>query len=193
MASFGFVSLAVVGYLSNPVDMYYFCIVCFASLFGFCGDILLGIKEIAPTFKSKLIPLGTLYFLVAHIFCLCAFISRGGFNAVALIIAFFGGIFAIVMIKALKMKVNKKLLFIMPIYYAALVYKVTSSAVLLLADNCIAYQLALASSVLFLISDSCLTLLYFTPVKKKNVWVTVELSTYYAAQILIAMSVALIK
>ena len=49
MASFGFISIAVVGYCTNPVDTYYFCIVCFALLFGFCGDILLGIKEVAPT------------------------------------------------------------------------------------------------------------------------------------------------
>ena len=83
MASFGFISVAVVGYSLNPVDTYYFCLVCFALMFGFCGDVLLGIKEIAPTFRGKLVPLGLLYFLVGHIFYLCAFIRSSSFSFVA--------------------------------------------------------------------------------------------------------------
>ncbi len=193
MASFGFVSVAVVGYALNPVDTYYFCLVCFALLFGFCGDILLGIKEVAPTFKGKLVPLGTLYFLVGHIFYLCAFISRSGFNLGATIFGICGGIFAFVMIKVLKMKVDNKLWIVMSIYYAALNFKVSSSAVLAFSSDDIAFKVAFIGALLFLISDTCLAFLYFTPVKRKNIWVTVELSTYYPAQILLAMSVALLK
>jgi hypothetical protein len=80
MASFGFISIAVVGYCLNPVDTYYFCMMCFSVLFGFFGDVLLGIKEVAPTFKSKLVALGTLYFLAGHVFAICAFVSVSGFS-----------------------------------------------------------------------------------------------------------------
>lgn len=191
MASFGFISVAVVGYCMNPRNTYYFCLVCFALMFGFFGDVLLGIKEIAPTFRSKLIPLGTLYFLVGHVFYLCAFIDIGGFNLTALIIGLLGGVFAVVMMRLLKMKVDKKLGAVMTVYYAALVYKVSSAAALAFSTRSPAFIVAFIGSVLFLISDSCLSLLYFTPVKKKNAWVTFELSTYYPAQILLAMSVAL--
>lgn len=191
MASFGFISVAVVGYGLNPKNTYYFCLVCFALMFGFFGDVLLGIKEIAPTFRGKLIPLGTLYFLVGHIFSLCAFIRMGGFNLPALIVGLSGGVFAVVMMRVLKMKVDKKLGAIMTVYYAALVYKVSASGVLAFTTRSPAFIAAFIGSVLFLLSDSCLSLLYFTPVKKKNIWVTVELSTYYPAQILLAMSVAL--
>lgn len=191
MASFGFISVAVVGYGLNPKNTYYFCLVCFALMFGFFGDVLLGIKEIAPTFRSKLIPLGTLYFLVGHIFSLCAFIRMGGFNLPALIVGLLGGVFAVVMMRVLKMKVDKKLGAIMTVYYAALVYKVSASGVLAFTTRSPAFISAFIGSVFFLLSDSCLSLLYFTPVKKKNIWVTVELSTYYPAQILLAMSVAL--
>ncbi len=191
MASFGFISVAVVGYCMNPTDTYYFCLVCFALLFGFFGDVLLGIKEIAPTFRGKLIPLGTAYFLVGHIFYLCAFITKGGFNLGALIVGILGGVFCAVMMKVLKMKIDKKLKIMLTVYYAALVYKVSASAVLAFGSRSPAFWLAFAGSALFLISDSCLSLLYFTPVKKKNNWVTVELSTYYPAQILLALSVAL--
>lgn len=191
MASFGFISVAIVGYCMNPRNTYYFCLVCFALFFGFFGDVLLGIKEVAPTFRGKLIPLGTLYFLIGHVFFISAFISISGFNLVALLVGIAGFLFALIMIKVLKMKADNKLWIIMSIYYGALAYKISASAVLLLADPCPAWWLAFIGSCLFFISDTCLAFLYFTPVKKKNMLVTLELSTYYPAQILLAMSVAL--
>lgn len=191
MASFGFISVAIVGYCMNPRNTYYFCLVCFALFFGFFGDVLLGIKEVAPTFRGKLIPLGTLYFLIGHVFFISAFISISGFNLVALLVGIAGFLFALIMIKVLKMKADNKLWIIMSIYYGALAYKISASAVLLLADPCPAWWLAFIGSCLFFISDTCLAFLYFTPVKRKNMLVTLELSTYYPAQILLAMSVAL--
>ncbi|MBQ2974453.1 MAG: hypothetical protein IJE19_08860 [Clostridia bacterium] len=193
MASFGFISVAVVGYSLNPVDTYYFCMMCFSVLFGFFGDVLLGIKEVAPTFKSRLVALGTLYFLAGHVFALCAFISANGFSLPALVAGFSGGVFALIMMKAFKMKIDSKLKPVMTVYYAALVYKMASAAVLAFNTRETAFIVAFIGTVLFLISDTCLGLLYFTPVKRKNIWVTAELSTYYPAQILLAMSVALMK
>lgn len=193
MASFGFISVAVVGYCTNPVDTYYFCMMCFSVMFGFFGDVLLGIKEVAPTFKSKLVALGTLYFLASHVFAICAFVSAGGFNASALITGIVGGIIALVMMKTLKMKIDKKLKPVMAVYYAALFYKAASAAVLAFGTGDAAFITAFIGTVLFIISDTCLGLLYFTPVKRKNIWVTIELSSYYPAQILLAMSVALMK
>ncbi len=191
MASFGFISVAVVGYCMNPHDTYYFCFVCFALMFGFFGDVLLGIKEIAPTFKGKLVPLGTLYFLVGHIFYLIAFITKGGFNAVTLAIGIFGAVFAFAMIKIIKMKVDRKLVPLLAFYYGALIYKAASAGSLAIGIGDISSIVAFAGALLFVISDTCLAFLYFTPVKRKNIWVMVELSTYYPAQILLAMSVAL--
>ncbi len=191
MASFGFISVAVVGYCMNPRNVYYFCLVCFALMFGFFGDVLLGIKEVAPTFRGKLIPLGTLYFLVGHIFALLAFISIGGFRIIPMIIGIVGIPAAALMMKVFGMKVDKKLAPVMAVYYGTLIYKVASSAVLAFSESKPALWLAFIGSVLFLVSDTCLGFLYFTPVKKKNILVTIELSTYYPAQILLAMSVAL--
>ena len=191
MASFGFISVAVVGYSLNPVDTYYFCIVCFALLFGFCGDVLLGIKEVAPTFRGKLVPLGLLYFLVGHIFAICAFVSTGGFSLASLLFGIAGAVIALVMMKVLKMKIDNKLRPVMAVYYGALFYKAASAAVLAFGTGKTPFIVAFIGTVLFIISDTCLGILYFTPVKKKNVWVTIELSSYYPAQILLAMSVAL--
>lgn len=193
MASFGFISVAVVGYSLNPVNTYYFCLICFALLFGFCGDILLGIKEVAPTFRGRLVPLGLLYFLVGHIFCICAFADMSSFSFAALAVGIAFGVVAYVLVGVLKMKADGKMRIVMSVYYAVLALKAASALNLALADGQTAFWVVFAGSVLFIVSDTCLAFLYFTPVKRKNVFVTVELSTYYTAQILLAMSVALIK
>lgn len=194
MSSFGFISVAIVGYLFNPENVYYFCLVCFALFFGFFGDVLLGIKEIAPTFRGKLIPLGTMYFLFGHIFFIIALLLQCGFNIITLLIGIAGGAVAFALIKVLKMKVNSALRIIMSVYFAALIYKVANASLLIIQQGAkTSYVMALIGSILFVISDTCLSLLYFTPVKRKNFWVTVELSSYYPAQILFAMSVAMMK
>lgn len=192
LASFAFVSVAIVGYSFSPKETYYFCLVCFALMFGFFGDVLLGIKEIAPKFKVKLIVLGLLFFSLGHISCLCAFVTQVGVQPVTLLIGLGGGIFAYVMAGILKMKVDTKLRVVLSFYYGLLFLKVSmAAAMIILKGASAAYITALVSGISFVISDTCLGILYFTAVKRKNVLVTAELSTYYPAQVLLAMSVAL--
>lgn len=190
MASFGFISVAIVGYCNNPKNILYFCLVSFALLFGLSGDVILGIKEIAPKFRGKIIPLGTIYFLIGHIFFLAAFLKIGGFCLWALLVGIAGGIFAFIMTRAVGMDLDTKLRVLMSVYYFAIVYKAASAANMMISTGYTAYIIAFIGTVFFVISDTCLGLLYFTPVKKKNLWVSIELSTYYPAQILLALSVA---
>lgn len=192
MASFGFISLSIAGFCYNPKDTYYFCMVCFALFFGFFGDVLLGIKEIAPTFRSKLVPLGLLYFLVGHVFYICGFAAVGNFSPLMFIAFFVGAVFALIMIKVLKIKVKPKLKIALVIYYAMLVLKLgTAVANIIVARNTV-NALVLASCLCFIASDSVLGILYFTPVKKKNALVTLELSLYYPAQMMAALTLAFI-
>lgn len=192
MASFGFISVSIVGFVTNPKDTYYFCMICFALFFGFFGDVLLGIKEIAPTFRGKLVPLGLLYFLVSHIFYICGFTSKVGFNIVPLLVGIGGAVFAFVMIGVLKMKADMKLRAVMSVYYSLLIYKAAVAAHMLTVEVSVVSVLALLSSLCFILSDTILAFVYFTPVKRKNLWVTIELSSYYPAQILAALTLALI-
>lgn len=192
LASFAFVSVATVGYSFSPKETYYFCLVSFALMFGFFGDVLLGIKEIAPKFKTKLIVLGLLFFSLGHICCLCAFVTQIGVQPATLLIGTLGGIFAFVMAGVLKMKVDFKMRFVMSVYYGLLFLKVSmAGAMIFIKGAAPAYIAALVSGICFVISDTCLGILYFTTVKRKNVLVTAELSTYYPAQVLLAMSVAM--
>lgn len=192
LASFAFVSVAIVGYSFSPKETYYFCLVSFALMFGFFGDVLLGIKEIAPRFKTKLIVLGLLFFSLGHICCLCAFVTQIGVQPITLLIGTLGGVFCFVMAGILKMKVDFKMRLIMSVYYGLLFLKVSMAAAMIYIKGASpAYIAALVSGICFVISDTCLGILYFTAVKRKNVLVTAELSTYYPAQVLLAMSVAM--
>ncbi|MBR4727242.1 MAG: lysoplasmalogenase [Clostridia bacterium] len=191
MASFGFIAVAIVGYTASPKNTMYFCLVCFALMFGFCGDVLLGIKEIAPKFRSKLIPIGTFYFLIGHVFFIVAFLHEFPFHPATVALGVAGGVAAFVIIKVFHMKVDAKMMVLLCIYYSLLVFKIALTGYAVLKQRTPAAIAALIGSLLFILSDTCLGIVYFTPVKRKNAFVTVELSTYYPAQILLAMSVAL--
>lgn len=192
MASFGFVSTAIVGYCYNPHNIMFFCLVCFALMFGWCGDVILGIKEIAPKFRGKLIPLGTVFFLIGHIFFLTAFMIKSGFSIIPLAAGIAIGIIGLILINILMKGIDSKLKVLLAVYYTLLYYKAATAIYLLVTTGETAYIFASVGSVLFVFSDTCLGLLYFTPTKKKNLLVTLELSTYYLAQTLLALSMAYI-
>ncbi len=189
MASFGFISISVFGNFSNNPDISFFSFVLVALMFSFFGDVLLGIKEIAPTFKKKLIPLGMGYFLVAHIFSLLAFTEIAGFKWYLPVIAAAGGIIMFILCFVLPVKAGTGFKAVISVYYSFLVWKLATAARMLILAQTRANIVIFTAALLFIISDTCLGLLYFTPVKRKNVLVTAELSTYYPAQILLAMSV----
>lgn len=190
MASFGFVSTAILGYCYNPVNVMYFCLVCFALMFGWCGDVILGIKEIAPKFRGKLIPLGTVFFLIGHIFFLAAFMIKSGFSIIPLAAGIAVGIIGLILINLLMTEINAKLKALLAIYYTLLAYKAATAVYLLATTGETAYIFASIGSILFVFSDTCLGLLYFTPTKRKNLLVTLELSSYYPAQVFLALSMA---
>lgn len=189
MASFSFIGVAIVGnYLNKDSIVSYFSLICFALLFGFCGDVFLGIKEIAPLFKKKLVPIGTGYFLIGHIVYIIAFFIIGAKFITA--IAFpIGMLVAFILMKANHVNLGKAFSALLFIYYGCLVWKMGIGIQLVITDFSIANLLILIATVLFLVSDTCLSYIYFTPVKKKNALVMVELSTYYPAQLLFALSV----
>ena len=192
MASLGFIGVAIIGNYINPVNIKYFSYILAALMLGFCGDVFLGIKEIAPIFRQKLIPIGLAFFLVSHIFAVVAFSTFDGFKPVTLLGGVLGVILALILIKSLKIKVPIPLVIALCLYYGMLIWKIFFAIALVLNSFSSANLLLLIGSFLFFFSDSVLGVVYFTRVKRKNALVSVELSTYYAAQILFALSIVLL-
>lgn len=192
VASLGFIGVAVIGNYLNPENVKYFSYILAALILGFCGDVFLGIKEIAPIFRQKLIPIGLVFFLVSHIFSVAAFSTFDGFKPVTLVGGVLGIILALILIKAIKIKVPIPLVIGLCLYYGMLIWKIFFAIVLISNSFTTANLLLLIGSFLFFFSDTVLGVVYFTRVKRKNALVSVELSTYYAAQILFALSIVLL-
>ena len=123
ISSFGFMSIAFIGFCYHLQHPFYFCLVVFGLLFGLGGDVLLGIKEIAPKYKNKLISLGTLSFLISHVFYLSAFFrEEPGFSFIPLLVTAVVTAVIAVLIKVFKMKVDNKMYVLMIIYSFLIAY-----------------------------------------------------------------------
>lgn len=193
LSSFCFMSVAFVGYCyNNQSDPYYFCLAIFGLMFGLGGDVLLGLKEIAPKFRSRLMAMGTSSFLVGHLFFIAAFFKVTGFSVIPVLVCALIFVLAFVLIKILKFNADMKMFLLLAFYYAVLCAKCAASFIALYRTGSNAFLSASIGGVLFIISDSVLAFLYFLPVKSKNKFVTIELGTYYPAQLLLALSVALL-
>ena len=200
ISSFGFMSIAFIGfcYRIEEVDKltrpFYFCLVAFGLLFGLGGDVLLGIKEIAPKYKNKLIALGTIAFLIGHFFYLASFYkAQTTFSFIPYIVALVITVIIAVAMKAVKMKLDNKMYALCIFYFFVIALCACVSGYMLYLTRSTTFLITTIASLLFVISDSVLSFVYFTPVKKKNPLVTIELATYYAGQILMATTVYVIK
>ena len=192
LSSFGFMSIAIAGFCANSLsDPYFFLLAVFGLMFGQGGDILLGLKEIAPKFRSRLMGMGTGSFLAGHIFFIAAFIKVAGFSVFPFVIGVVIFAAATVLIKILKFNVDKKMFILLAAYYSILFAKCIMSFIALYRTGCNAFILTSIGSVFFIVSDTILGFLYFLPVKSKNKFVAAELGTYYPAQILLALSVSM--
>ena len=188
ISSFGFMSMAFIGFCGVGTHSIS------RMLFGLGGDVLLGIKEIAPKYKNKLIALGTFAFLIGHFFYLASFYkAEPTFSIIPYIAAFvITAIIAIIM-KAVKMKLDSKMYILCVFYFFVIALCACVSGYMLYLTRSLTFIITTIASVVFVISDSVLAFVYFTPVKRKNPLVTIELATYYTGQILMAATVYLIK
>lgn len=95
--------------------------------------------------------------------------------------------------KAVKMKLDSKMFALSVFYFFVIALCACVSGYMLYLTRSLTFLITTVASVIFVISDSVLAFVYFTPVKRKNPLVTIELATYYTGQILMAATVYLMK
>lgn len=98
-----------------------------------------------------------------------------------------------VIMKAVKMKLDSKMFALSVFYFFVIALCACVSGYMLYLTRSLTFLITTVASVIFVISDSVLAFVYFTPVKRKNPLVTIELATYYTGQILMASTVYLMK
>lgn len=191
IASSGFLLIAVLSYIANDVNNYYFHLIIFALILGFFGDVMLGLKNLIAGKKYYLISIGVTFFLLGHITYSINFMYQSGV---------YWWVFVInIAVAAVIMNMTRVLNFSLSRTYKILgyIYSYTISLMLMSAISfflsfspSIVATMILVGSVSFYISDCLLSASYFKQDIPccKNLNVIVH-STYYLAQILLALSV----
>ncbi len=156
---------------------------------GLIGDLLLGLRPLRPASDNNtIITSGIFSFSIGHVFYYFALLKLNAFSVYPLMIGVVGAV--IIFIGAKVMKLKWEQLRIPSLAYAFILFLIFGQALI----NAIALgftmttTLLFAGATLFLISDLILSQIYFKEGAPK-VLVAYNLSTYYAAQLLIAFAI----
>ena len=162
-------------------------------IFGMFGDILLNLRYLVPEQKApSVFGLGVLSFIVGHVFYISALVDLGGTGILLWTLLFTIVISAIVIILMKKhIPIEKKYVRVFCYIYIVVVVTMLSAAIslMLVKGYSFKYTSFLVGALLFLISD--IFTVYFSFIKETNLQRTLNLYTYYLAQILIALTIAL--
>jgi len=154
---------------------------------GLMGDLFLATRTLRPKEENeKIIFGGTITFAMGHLFYLTALFIVAGFNVWVFVAAI--ALSALIYGASIVMKMNWGKLKVPCMTYSFLLFLFASQSVYLwtIAGEAWAGLLALGG-ILFAVSDLVLSQIYFMN-KENGLFVSLNLATYYAAQILIALS-----
>jgi uncharacterized membrane protein YhhN len=195
LASFGFISLFIVSVYENNAYQTNSIIVCFFALgmvAGLMGDLYLALRPLRPKSENhQIILYGTICFAIGHLFYYLALLNYGTFSIWGIIISLIITI-ATFMISKL-MKLNWGASKYPSIVYSFMLFLVAGQSFINAVHvNFISFSLIVfLGALLFGISDLVLAQIYFKDCKRKG-FIVLNLSLYYAAQILLAFSLFLL-
>lgn len=155
---------------------------------GMIGDIVLALRPLRPKEEDKtIIVMGIIAFSLGHIFYLLGLNTAEPFHWISF---GFGLIAAIlIFIASIMMKFNMGIAKYPSYFYAFLIFTMIGQSLILTGSyaNNEAYILFMIGAILFGVSDLVLAPIYYAGSKSK-LMVALNLTTYYGAQILIALS-----
>ena len=169
ITSLCFVVLAILAYLLNKEAESYFALLMIGILFGFLGDIALGVKEVNLGNKIKWMIFGISLFFIGHVFY----------------------IITILFIKLLKFNFGRLKVLVYSYTFISSVFLVICALNALYDPSSFKIIIAVGASS-FVGSDYVLSFIYF---KKINNWKKLirrlNLTLYYCGQFLLALSIFL--
>ena len=185
LASLAFVCLGLLG--AARAGGAYAWLTWIGLILGAAGDVLLQFMDCRPKDREPFFRAGLGAFLIGHVFYIVAFALLGRVTGWAVLLAavLFAALFLLQFPARMDLKGQK-----VPVYaYAAVISVMTAFAVLSFGAGARGALVGLGG-ILFLVSDAILALIFFSPIREKSL-PTWNLITYYAAQILLALSIAL--
>lgn len=184
LASLAFVCLGLLG--AARAGGAYAWLTWIGLILGAAGDVLLQFMDCRPKDREPFFRAGLGAFLIGHVFYIVAFALLGRVTGWAVLLAavLFAALFLLQFPARMDLKDQK-----VPVYaYAAVISVMTAFAVLSFGAGARGALVGLGG-ILFLVSDAILALIFFSPIREKAL-PTWNLITYYAAQILLAISIA---
>lgn len=184
LASLAFVCLGLLG--AARAGGAYAWLTWIGLILGAAGDVLLQFMDCRPKDREPFFRAGLGAFLIGHVFYIVAFALLGRVTGWAVLLAavLFAAMFLLQFPARMDLKGQK-----VPVYaYAAVISVMTAFAVLSFGAGARGALVGLGG-ILFLVSDAILALIFFSPLREKSL-PTWNLITYYAAQILLALSIA---
>lgn len=184
LASLAFVCLGLLG--AARAGGAYAWLTWIGLILGAAGDVLLQFMDCRPKEREPFFRAGLGAFLIGHVFYIVAFALLGRVTGWAMLLAavLFAALFLLQFPARMDLKGQK-----VPVYaYAAVISVMTAFAVLSFGAGARGALVGLGG-ILFLVSDAILALIFFSPLREKSL-PTWNLITYYAAQILLALSIA---
>ena len=183
LASLAFVCLGLLG--AARAGGAYAWLTWIGLILGAAGDVLLQFMDCRPKEREPFFRAGLGAFLIGHVFYIVAFALLGRVTGWAVLLAavLFAALFLLQFPARMDLKGQK-----VPVYaYAAVISVMTAFAVLSFGAGARGALVGLGG-ILFLVSDAILALIFFSPLREKSL-PTWNLITYYAAQILLALSI----
>ncbi|MDR0752488.1 MAG: lysoplasmalogenase [Christensenellaceae bacterium] len=198
--SLGFVLTSVVAVTLRPTQLTIGApLIIMGLVFGLVGDIVLDLKRAHSEFENQYLTSGMLSFIVGHLFFLLAFILIAIDHGVNVLIptlvpiaiaAVLSPITVIVSEKIIKANFGKFKL-ISASYAGLLIYVTVTTLWFAILDT--SFMIPAVGMILFLFSDLILSQMYFVEGKAEDKsLVIINHASYYAAQILISLSLFLI-
>ena len=184
LASLAFVCLGLLG--AARAGGAYAWLTWIGLILGAAGDVLLQFMDCRPKDREPFFRAGLGAFLIGHVFYIVAFALLGRVTGWAVLLAavLFAAMFLLQFPARMDLKGQK-----VPVYaYAAVISVMTAFAVLSFGAGARGALVGLGG-ILFLVSDAILALIFFSPIREKSL-PTWNLITYDAAQILLALSIA---
>lgn len=184
LASLAFVCLGLLG--AARAGGAYAWLTWIGLILGAAGDVLLQFMDCRPKDREPFFRAGLGAFLIGHVFYIVAFALLGRVTGWAVLLAavLFVALFLLQFPARMDLKGQK-----VPVYaYAAVISVMTAFAVLSFGAGARGALVGLGG-ILFLVSDAILALIFFSPIREKSL-PTWNLITYYAAQILLTLSIA---
>lgn len=159
---------------------------------GLLGDVYLALRPLRPKEEDRhIIITGIVAFSLGHIFYYIVLLLLGAFSWIAVIISV---VFAIsIGVGSSVLKYDMGITKIPSIIYSALIFLMVGQALsLAISSNFNLFStLLFIGAILFAVSDLILSQIYFAN-KDKPSFIVPNLVTYYAAQLLIALSMLFI-